>query len=648
MTTLENPPEIDFDSPAHQGRLAELYRDFDAVGMTPLWTRSARPDADQPGAPGGAAPVALERALPAGRRAAPSSSRSAAAVSAGRSRWATRACPATPYATPTLWAAIQYLGAARGRAGAPAHPVRRSGSSLEGEGVWTVVDGDPVRDAPRRPAAHAGVALPRAPERPDTPMAWLDGLDIPLVSGTDQGFFEFGPDAGARHRHPGRCRSERLWGHPGLTPVSAVGPRRSSPLMAYRWAHTDAALTAQLELEDEGQPGRGRARARGRPVHQPHHRRRRADHDADARCTGCAPARAPRPARTSASSVWQVFDGRRRRSRWTASSACWSTATCSPSRRGRSSACEAADRAGPLRVLRRAGLRRSCACSAPPPERTPDAARDDPRPGRHPRPSGSDADRAVEVGPPDVGALLADRDWRRTAEAARGARARARLARPRARRPAPGQDRLRRAQLRPPHPRDGPRAPGAPDAVRQVPRGPGRARATTSCCPPPRTRWTGRPSSAVVDRRRRCATPTRQPRRRRSPGTRSSTTSRRATGSTGRCSGCRARPSRRRTPFGPELVTPDEAGSGLDLTCDVDGDRVQSADTADLVFAPAALVAYISTIVTSQPRRRDRHRHPGRRRPRPEASPVPPARIGADHGHRGPRGVPRTPASPRR
>jgi acylpyruvate hydrolase len=55
------------------------------------------------------------------------------------------------------------------------------------------------------------------------------------------------------------------------------------------------------------------------------------------------------------------------------------------------------------------------------------------------------------------------------------------------------------------------------------------------------------------------------------------------------------------TPFGPELVTADEAGSGLDLACTVDGERVQAANTADLVFSPAALVAYISTIVTLHP-----------------------------------------------
>ena len=49
--------------------------------------------------------------------------------------------------------------------------------------------------------------------------------------------------------------------------------------MAYRWEHTDAALTAQLELADEGYPSHCRARACRHPVHQPDHRRRRpADH----------------------------------------------------------------------------------------------------------------------------------------------------------------------------------------------------------------------------------------------------------------------------------------------------------------------------------------------------------------------------------
>jgi acylpyruvate hydrolase len=54
------------------------------------------------------------------------------------------------------------------------------------------------------------------------------------------------------------------------------------------------------------------------------------------------------------------------------------------------------------------------------------------------------------------------------------------------------------------------------------------------------------------------------------------------------------------TPVGPWLVT-DPPASGLELTCQVDGRLVQQADTADLVFDPATLVAYVSTIVPLEP-----------------------------------------------
>jgi len=46
-----------------------------------------------------------------------------------------------------------------------------------------------------------------------------------------------------------------LWAHAGRRPLSALEDLPNSPLMAYRWADTDAALAAQLELEDEGYPG---------------------------------------------------------------------------------------------------------------------------------------------------------------------------------------------------------------------------------------------------------------------------------------------------------------------------------------------------------------------------------------------------------
>jgi acylpyruvate hydrolase len=59
------------------------------------------------------------------------------------------------------------------------------------------------------------------------------------------------------------------------------------------------------------------------------------------------------------------------------------------------------------------------------------------------------------------------------------------------------------------------------------------------------------------------------------------------------------------TPVGPVIVTPDELPGGvrpnLTMTCTVDGDEVQRADTGDLVFDPVALVQYISTMVTLRP-----------------------------------------------
>lgn len=57
------------------------------------------------------------------------------------------------------------------------------------------------------------------------------------------------------------------------------------------------------------------------------------------------------------------------------------------------------------------------------------------------------------------------------------------------------------------------------------------------------------------------------------------------------------------TPIGPALVTADDPGvrGGLDLVCEVDGTLVQHANTDDLVFTPADLVAYLSGILTLDP-----------------------------------------------
>jgi acylpyruvate hydrolase len=57
------------------------------------------------------------------------------------------------------------------------------------------------------------------------------------------------------------------------------------------------------------------------------------------------------------------------------------------------------------------------------------------------------------------------------------------------------------------------------------------------------------------------------------------------------------------TPFGPYLVTPDEANDGrsLRMCLAVDGEVMQQATTDDLIFPVPDLIAYASTIITLVP-----------------------------------------------
>jgi gentisate 1,2-dioxygenase len=178
---------------------------------------------------------------------------------------------------------------------------------IEGEGVWTVVDGDPVSMHRGDLLLTAGWSWHEHHNVGEGAMIWLDGLDIPLISALDAGFFEFGPDFVTDRSTPSRSRSERLWGRPGLRPVGAPAPA-TSPLLAYRWEHTDAALTAQLELQNEGHGG-----AAG-PGHAAVRFTNPAN-GADALLTlrlemhRLAPGAATSRTRTVGSSVWHVHDG---------------------------------------------------------------------------------------------------------------------------------------------------------------------------------------------------------------------------------------------------------------------------------------------------------------------------------------------------
>jgi len=56
-------------------------------------------------------------------------------------------------------------------------------------------------------------------------------------------------------------------------------------------------------------------------------------------------------------------------------------------------------------------------------------------------------------------------------------------------------------------------------------------------------------------------------------------------------------------PCGPELVTPDEAGpaDAIEFELELNGERMQSASTSDLIFGVAELVAQLSALMTLEP-----------------------------------------------
>jgi gentisate 1,2-dioxygenase len=213
-----------------------------------------------------------------------------------------------PFATPTLWAAIQYLAPAES---APEHRHTQNAFRfiLEGEGVWTVVNGDPVSMRRGDLLLTPGWHFHGHRNATDSPMAWLDGLDIPFAHQMDTSFFEFGPETLSDLSTPERSRAEKLWAHPGLQPVALLGERRSSPIAAYRFEHTDRALDDQLALECAGHPSTldpGHAAVRYTnpttggdvmlTIRAEFHRLR--------------PSTASAPRREVGSSVWQVFSGR--------------------------------------------------------------------------------------------------------------------------------------------------------------------------------------------------------------------------------------------------------------------------------------------------------------------------------------------------
>ncbi|MFJ9377216.1 cupin domain-containing protein [Streptomyces sp. NPDC101455] len=178
-----------------------------------------------------------------------------------------------PYATSTLWGAVQYLGAGET---APAH--RHTPAALrfvlEGEGVWTQVDDDPLHMAAGDLILTPSWTWHEHHNPGATPMTWFDALDLPLVEALDAVFFEPGAGRTAEPATPGRSLSEpstpgrslserHFGGGPGLLPGGATTPAPAhSPLLRYRWTDTDRALNGQLHDSASGAARCGHAHVR--------------------------------------------------------------------------------------------------------------------------------------------------------------------------------------------------------------------------------------------------------------------------------------------------------------------------------------------------------------------------------------------------
>ncbi len=158
--------------------------------------------------------------------------------------------PGLPYGTtPTFWASIQYIHPGE-IASVHRHSANAMRYVLQGSGTETTVDGelyvmnegDLVLTPSWRWHDHENVS--------NTPMVWLDVLDISLVRALNAQFFE----DGTLPRQSLNAQPERTWRQYGsfmMRPVDAKPVGRASPALAYPRDRALAALEAASVLDPD-------------------------------------------------------------------------------------------------------------------------------------------------------------------------------------------------------------------------------------------------------------------------------------------------------------------------------------------------------------------------------------------------------------
>jgi gentisate 1,2-dioxygenase len=124
---------------------------------------------------------------------------------------------------------------------------------IEGEGAWTIVDGDRLKVSANDFAiTPSGTWHEHGNESETSNVIWQDGLDIPLVNTLDANFYEVHPEL---HQVPGKVINTSLLEHGAgvLKPDGRSWSKRYSPLLAYPWEMTYEALLNQAKVS-EGSP----------------------------------------------------------------------------------------------------------------------------------------------------------------------------------------------------------------------------------------------------------------------------------------------------------------------------------------------------------------------------------------------------------
>lgn len=152
-----------------------------------------------------------------------------------------------PYATSTLWAAVQWLN---GREVAPAH--RHTSQAIrfiiDGAGSYSTVEGDKV-------FLERGDLVLTPPwmwhdhgSESDERAVWMDALDIPLNNYLDASFFEPHPDDSQEvDKHLNG--SVLKYGVGQLRPAWEEPTREYPPLSVYKWADSERALESLAQVE---------------------------------------------------------------------------------------------------------------------------------------------------------------------------------------------------------------------------------------------------------------------------------------------------------------------------------------------------------------------------------------------------------------